>query len=153
MAKVYAAAPLLGEAATEPAVRELIGKSELTEFEVQRHYLHLSQMTLGMMGALRGLAKYVADAVDIAIMVFALSFFFWQAARQHDRDEGHRQDAQCRRPAVSCGWSRAPGRQVDRRGQAHVAAPSVTGAPAFFLRRPSRSHDSSEDRRRRWVSP
>jgi cytochrome c oxidase assembly factor CtaG len=26
-------------------------------------------------------------AVDIAIMVFALSFFFWQAARQHDRDE------------------------------------------------------------------
>ena len=26
---------------------------------------------------------------------------------QHDRDEGHRQDAQCRRPAVSCGWSRA----------------------------------------------
>lgn len=26
-------------------------------------------------------------AVDIAIMMFALSFFFWQAARQHDRDE------------------------------------------------------------------
>jgi putative membrane protein len=26
-------------------------------------------------------------AVDIAIMVFALAFFFWQAARQHDRDE------------------------------------------------------------------
>jgi cytochrome c oxidase assembly factor CtaG len=26
-------------------------------------------------------------AVDIVIMVFALSFFFWQAARQHDRDE------------------------------------------------------------------
>ena len=26
-------------------------------------------------------------AVDITIMVFALSFFFWQAARQHDRDE------------------------------------------------------------------
>ena len=26
-------------------------------------------------------------AVDILIMVFALSFFFWQAARQHDRDE------------------------------------------------------------------
>jgi hypothetical protein len=25
--------------------------------------------------------------VDIAIMVFALSFFFWQAARQADRDE------------------------------------------------------------------
>ena len=26
-------------------------------------------------------------AVDIAIMVFALCFFFWQAARQYDRDE------------------------------------------------------------------
>ena len=26
-------------------------------------------------------------AVDILIMVFALAFFFWQAARQHDRDE------------------------------------------------------------------
>ena len=26
-------------------------------------------------------------AVDILIMVFALSFFFWQAARQYDRDE------------------------------------------------------------------
>jgi cytochrome c oxidase assembly factor CtaG len=26
-------------------------------------------------------------SVDIAIMVFALCFFFWQAARQHDRDE------------------------------------------------------------------
>jgi cytochrome c oxidase assembly factor CtaG len=26
-------------------------------------------------------------AVDIAIMMFALAFFFWQAARQHDRDE------------------------------------------------------------------
>jgi cytochrome c oxidase assembly factor CtaG len=26
-------------------------------------------------------------AVDIVIMVFALAFFFWQAARQHDRDE------------------------------------------------------------------
>ena len=25
-------------------------------------------------------------AVDILIMVFALAFFFWQAARQHDRD-------------------------------------------------------------------
>jgi nitrogen fixation-related uncharacterized protein len=25
--------------------------------------------------------------VDIAIMVFALAFFFWQAARQYDRDE------------------------------------------------------------------
>jgi cytochrome c oxidase assembly factor CtaG len=26
-------------------------------------------------------------AVDILIMVFALAFFFWQAARQYDRDE------------------------------------------------------------------
>jgi cytochrome c oxidase assembly factor CtaG len=26
-------------------------------------------------------------ALDIAIMVFALAFFFWQAAEQHDRDE------------------------------------------------------------------
>jgi putative membrane protein len=26
-------------------------------------------------------------AVDIAVMAFALCFFFWQAARQHDRDE------------------------------------------------------------------
>jgi hypothetical protein len=26
-------------------------------------------------------------ALDIAIMVFALSFFFWHAAQQHDRDE------------------------------------------------------------------
>ena len=26
-------------------------------------------------------------AVDILIMAFALCFFFWQAARQHDRDE------------------------------------------------------------------
>jgi cytochrome c oxidase assembly factor CtaG len=26
-------------------------------------------------------------AVDILIMMFALAFFFWQAARQHDRDE------------------------------------------------------------------
>lgn len=26
-------------------------------------------------------------AVDILIMLFALAFFFWQAARQHDRDE------------------------------------------------------------------
>ena len=26
-------------------------------------------------------------AFDIVVMVFALAFFFWQAARQHDRDE------------------------------------------------------------------
>jgi putative membrane protein len=32
-------------------------------------------------------AGAIMVAVDIAIMVFALSFFFWQAARQHDRDE------------------------------------------------------------------
>jgi cytochrome c oxidase assembly factor CtaG len=32
-------------------------------------------------------AGAIMVAVDIAIMVFALSFFFWQAARQADRDE------------------------------------------------------------------
>jgi hypothetical protein len=32
-------------------------------------------------------AGAIMVAVDIALMVFALSFFFWQAARQHDRDE------------------------------------------------------------------
>ncbi len=32
-------------------------------------------------------AGAIMVAVDIAIMVFALSFFFWQAARQYDRDE------------------------------------------------------------------
>jgi cytochrome c oxidase assembly factor CtaG len=32
-------------------------------------------------------AGAIMVAVDIAIMVFALAFFFWQAARQHDRDE------------------------------------------------------------------
>ena len=32
-------------------------------------------------------AGAIMVAVDIAIMMFALSFFFWQAARQHDRDE------------------------------------------------------------------
>lgn len=32
-------------------------------------------------------AGAIMVAVDIAIMVFALSFFFWQAAREHDRDE------------------------------------------------------------------
>jgi hypothetical protein len=26
-------------------------------------------------------------ALDILIMVFALAYFFWQAAEQHDRDE------------------------------------------------------------------
>jgi nitrogen fixation-related uncharacterized protein len=26
-------------------------------------------------------------ALDILIMVFALAFFFWHAAQQHDRDE------------------------------------------------------------------
>ena len=26
-------------------------------------------------------------ALDIVIMAFALCFFFWQAAQQHDRDE------------------------------------------------------------------
>ena len=26
-------------------------------------------------------------ALDIVIMVFALAFFFWHAAQQHDRDE------------------------------------------------------------------
>jgi glycine cleavage system P protein (glycine dehydrogenase) subunit 2 len=52
---------------TEPGIRDAVGDGadlvpaavrrpappelpELTEFEVQRHYLHLSQMTLGMMG-------------------------------------------------------------------------------------------------------
>lgn len=56
---------LVGE--VEPAIAELVGPGaslipdqvrrarapalpELSEFEVQRHYLHLSQMTLGMMG-------------------------------------------------------------------------------------------------------
>ena len=32
-------------------------------------------------------AGAIMVAVDILIMVFALGFFFWQAARQHDRDE------------------------------------------------------------------
>jgi len=32
-------------------------------------------------------AGAIMVAVDIAIMVFALAFFFWQAARQYDRDE------------------------------------------------------------------
>ena len=32
-------------------------------------------------------AGAIMVAVDILIMVFALAFFFWQAARQHDRDE------------------------------------------------------------------
>jgi putative membrane protein len=32
-------------------------------------------------------AGAIMVAVDIAIMVFALAFFFWQAARQFDRDE------------------------------------------------------------------
>jgi cytochrome c oxidase assembly factor CtaG len=32
-------------------------------------------------------AGAIMVAVDIVIMVFALSFFFWQAARQFDRDE------------------------------------------------------------------
>ena len=32
-------------------------------------------------------AGAIMVAVDIAIMMFALAFFFWQAARQHDRDE------------------------------------------------------------------
>jgi putative membrane protein len=31
-------------------------------------------------------------AVDIAIMVFALAFFFWQAGRQYDRDEAAERD-------------------------------------------------------------
>ena len=37
-------------------------------------------------------------ALDIAIMVFALAFFFWHAAQQHDRDE-----------AKAAAESRAPG--------------------------------------------
>jgi cytochrome c oxidase assembly factor CtaG len=32
-------------------------------------------------------AGAIMVAVDLAIMVFALAFFFWQAARQYDRDE------------------------------------------------------------------
>jgi cytochrome c oxidase assembly factor CtaG len=32
-------------------------------------------------------AGAIMVGVDIAIMVFALAFFFWQAARQYDRDE------------------------------------------------------------------
>jgi putative membrane protein len=32
-------------------------------------------------------AGAIMVAVDIAIMVFALAFFFWQAARQYDRDQ------------------------------------------------------------------
>jgi hypothetical protein len=31
-------------------------------------------------------AGAIMVGVDIMIMVFALAFFFWQAARQHDRD-------------------------------------------------------------------
>jgi hypothetical protein len=43
-------------------------------------------------------------AVDIAIMVFALSFFFWHAAQQHDRDEAaaaRRGDRESGRPAAT----------------------------------------------------
>jgi putative membrane protein len=32
-------------------------------------------------------AGAIMVGVDIAIMVFALAFFFWQAARQYDRDQ------------------------------------------------------------------
>lgn len=47
VAKVGAGADLVPEAVRRDAAPAL---AELSEFEVQRHYLHLSQMTLGMMG-------------------------------------------------------------------------------------------------------
>src|SRR5829696_982745 len=42
-------------------------------------------------------AGAIMVGVDILIMVFALAFFFWQAARQHDRDEA----AEARRAAAA----------------------------------------------------
>ena len=33
------------------------------------------------------IAGAIMVGVDIAIMVFALAFFFWHAAEQYDRDE------------------------------------------------------------------
>ena len=33
-------------------------------------------------------------AVDILIMAFALAYFFWHAAQQHDRDEAEQTRAQ-----------------------------------------------------------
>jgi cytochrome c oxidase assembly factor CtaG len=43
-------------------------------------------------------AGAIMVGVDILIMVFALSFFFWQAARQADRDEAAEQKRAAARP-------------------------------------------------------
>jgi nitrogen fixation-related uncharacterized protein len=46
-------------------------------------------------------AGAIMVGVDIMIMVFALSFFFWQAARQHDRDEAAERAARERAGAAT----------------------------------------------------
>ena len=68
--------------------------------------------------AARGLARWPTSrragammvALDIAIMVFALAFFFWHAAQQHDRDEARR---------------RRRGADADPRGYSTVRVPSM----------------------------
>jgi nitrogen fixation-related uncharacterized protein len=39
-------------------------------------------------------------ALDILIMCFALAFFFWHAAQQHDRDEAAAEAAERARAAT-----------------------------------------------------
>ena len=40
-------------------------------------------------------------ALDIVIMAFALAFFFWHAAQQHDRDEAAEQERSAPRPSAA----------------------------------------------------
>ena len=61
-------------------------------------------------------------ALDILIMVFALAFFFWHAAQQHDRDEAaERARAAAGRRAARPRRPSAPARLLDRELALHAA--------------------------------